>query len=107
MIGVLPLWAALPATVLLILSGLITVTGSLGLLRFDHAFPRMHAPTLGNTAGLGFMLVASMLISSAMAERPIFHEVVILLLVILTSPISAVLLMQAAIRRDRRRKRQP
>lgn len=104
MTGVLPFWAALPAAMLLVLSGIVTLTGSLGLLRFDRIFPRMHAPTLGNTVGLASTLLASMLVSSAIGERPVIHEIIILVFIIITSPVTAILLMQAAIQRDPPRK---
>lgn len=96
----LPLWASIPAALLLILSGIVTLTGSLGLLRFKHVYTRMHAPTLGNTVGVTCVLLASILVSSALGQRPVFHEILITLFIVITSPITAILLMQAAISRN-------
>ena len=59
----LPLWFALPAALLLILSGLLTLIGCLGLLRLQDFYARIHAPTLGTTLGAGGVLLASMLVS--------------------------------------------
>jgi multicomponent K+:H+ antiporter subunit G len=91
----LPVWAALPAALLLIASGCFTLIGSLGLLRLRTFFQRMHGPSLGNTLGAGCALIASMIVSSAAADRAILHELLISLLIVLGSPITAVLLMAA------------
>jgi multicomponent K+:H+ antiporter subunit G len=91
-----PLWAALPAALLLVCGGLLTLTGSLGLLRLNHFYARIHAPTMGSTLGTGCVLVASMLTSSAIAGRPVIHELLITLFILITSPVTAILLMRAA-----------
>jgi len=96
----LPAWAALPAALLLIVGGLCTLIGSLGLARLGDFFQRMHGPSMGNTSGTGFVLVASVLVSTALADRPIVHEVLITLFVALTSPMTAMVLMRAAIHRS-------
>lgn len=98
----LPLWASIPATLLLVISGVLTLSGSLGLLRFKRFYSRMHAPTLGNTLGITFVLCASALVSSALQQRPVIHELLITFFLIVTSPITAIVLMQAGVRRDPR-----
>ncbi|MBA3996506.1 MAG: cation:proton antiporter [Candidatus Accumulibacter sp.] len=92
-----PLWAALPAALLLVCGALLSLVGSLGLLRLDEFYARIHAPTMGNTLGAGCVLLASILVSSALAQRPVFHEVLITVFILLTSPVTAILLMRAAI----------
>ncbi len=72
-----PLWAALPGALLLICGGLLTLVGSLGLLRLDSFFARIHAPTMGGTLGAGCVLLASMLVSTALAQRLVIHELLI------------------------------
>jgi len=99
----LPLWAVIPASILLILSGLLTLTGSIGLLRFKRFYSRMHAPTLGNTLGVAFILLASVLVSSAIEGRLVIHQLLITFLLVVVSPVTAILLMQAGLRRDPRR----
>ncbi len=95
----IPLWAALPAAALLVCGGLLTVVGSLGLLRLNAFYARIHAPTMGSTLGAGCVLIASMLLSSAMAGRPVIHELLITLFILITSPVTAMLLMRAAMYR--------
>jgi multicomponent K+:H+ antiporter subunit G len=97
----LPAWAALPAGVLLIVGGLLVAIGSLGLLRMPSFHARMHPPTMGTTLGTGCVLVASMLVSSAVAGQPVLHELLITLFLVITTPVSAITLMGAAIARTR------
>lgn len=97
----MPLWAALPAALLLVCGGLLTVVGSLGLLRLDAFYARIHAPTMGSTLGTGCVLLASMLTSSAIAGRPVIHELLITVFILITSPVTAMLLMRAAMYRTR------
>ncbi len=97
----LPAWASIIAAVLLIAGGVCTVLGSLGLLRLPSFEARMHGPSMGNTLGLGCVLLASMLLSSVVTGKAVVHEVLITLLVVTTSPITAMLLMRAAVRRPK------
>jgi multicomponent K+:H+ antiporter subunit G len=97
----LPFWVALPAAVLLIVGGLLTLIGSLGLLRLRDFYSRMHPPTMGTTLGTGCVLIASMLTSSALLHRPVIHELLIALFVVVSAPVTAILLMRAARSRSR------
>ena len=97
----LPAWAALPAGILLIIGGLLAIIGSLGLLRMPSFYARMHPPTMGTTLGTGCVLIASMLVSSAVAGRPVIHELLITVFIVMTTPVSATTLMIAAITRTR------
>lgn len=99
MIQSLPLWAAIPVAILLVISGLLTLIGSLGLLRLKSFYSRMHAPTLGNTLGVFCVLVASILVSSVLEQRVVIHQILITVLLVITSPVTAILLMRSAIRR--------
>jgi len=97
--SVLPAWVALPAAILLLCGGLLALVGSLGLLRLPSFYARTHPVTMGTTLGTGFVLLASMLVSSAFLGRPVVHEVVITVFMLVTSPVSAMTLMRAAIHR--------
>ncbi|MDY6945556.1 MAG: monovalent cation/H(+) antiporter subunit G [Pseudomonadota bacterium] len=99
-----PAWAALPAALLLVVGGLITLVGSIGLLRLPNFFMRIHSVSMGNTLGVGCVLLASMLIASALAQRLVVHELLITVFVVFTAPVTAIVLMQAAIRRTKPRK---
>ena len=99
-------WAALPASILLVASGLLTVVGAVGLIRFPNFFMRMHPPAMGSTLGAGGVIVASMLVRSAAAGRPVVHELLITLFIVITAPITAMLLARAAVYRKARRTRE-
>jgi multicomponent K+:H+ antiporter subunit G len=102
-INELPLWAAVPAGVLLIMGGILTLVGSLGLLRLPDFFARLHGPSMGNTLGCGCILLASMLTASAYATRPVVHELLITLFIVMSSPVTSMLLMRAALYRNKAR----
>ena len=91
-----PLWIGIPAAILLIVGGVLALTGAIGLLRLPDFYSRMHPPTMGSTLGTGSVLIASILISSAILHRPVIHEVLITVFAGLTAPVTAILLMRAA-----------
>lgn len=95
----LPWWISVPASLFLVIGGLLTLIGSLGLIRLHDFFMRLHAPTMGSTLGTGFVLWASILISSGLAGRPVVHEVLITVFVVLTAPVTSILMLRAAIYR--------
>lgn len=97
-----PLIPSIIIAVLLILGSLITLIGTLGLLRFNDFTGRIHATTLGNTLGAMLVLAASCLLSWYIRDRVFFHEVVIILFLFFTSPISAMLLMRSYTLRQER-----
>lgn len=100
MIAELPAWVAIPVSILLVISGFLTLTGSLGLLRLKSFYTRIHAPTLGNTLGVFCVLVASVLVSSTLEQRVVVHQFLITVFLVITSPVTAMLLMRAAIKRN-------
>jgi multicomponent K+:H+ antiporter subunit G len=102
----LPAWAALPAAVFLIAGGLLAAIGALGVLRLPNFFMRMHPPAMGSTLGAGCVLLASILVSSAAASRPVVHALLITLFVVMTAPVTAMLLARAAVYRSERRARE-
>jgi len=97
----LPAWVALPVALLLVLGGALALVGSLGLLRLGSFYERVHAPTLGTTLGIGFVLVASMITFSVLESRLVLHELLIASLMIVTTPVTLMLLTRAALYRDR------
>lgn len=92
----LPLWVEIPAALLIVLSGLWALTGSIGLLRFRSFSARIHAPAIINTLGTASLVAASILVWLALDSGPIFQEILILLFLAITSPVTAMTLMQAA-----------
>jgi multicomponent K+:H+ antiporter subunit G len=94
-----PLLAWLVA-VLIVAGAAFALIGSIGLLRLSTFYERIHPPTMGTTLGLGLVLLASMLLFSALEARPVIHEIVIAVFVVLTTPVTYMLLVRAARQRE-------
>ncbi|WP_046863071.1 monovalent cation/H(+) antiporter subunit G [Microvirga massiliensis] len=96
----LPAWAALLTALFVLLGAGLAFTGSLGLLRLGKFYERVHAPTLGTTFGMAFVLIGSMIFFSAVQTRPVLHEILILIFVTVTTPVTLMLVVRAALFRD-------
>ena len=75
----------------------------MGLLRLRDFFQRMHGPSMTNTVAAGSTLIASLLVASALAGRPLIHELLITLFVSMSAPVTAIMLVQAALYRNKAR----
>ncbi|PRB84678.1 cation:proton antiporter [Pseudomonas sp. MYb185] len=95
-------WLAIPIALLLILGGVITFIGALGLLRLPNFYQRIHGPAVFITVGTGCFLIASMLYFSGTEERPVMHELLITAFVLLTAPVVSMMVMRAGVYRDLR-----
>jgi multicomponent K+:H+ antiporter subunit G len=96
----LPAWAAVLTAVLVLGGAGLTLIGSLGLLRLDNFYRRVHAPTLGTTLGAGGILLGSMLFFSVLGTRLVLHEILIAVFVTVTTPVTLILLVRATLNRD-------
>ena len=96
----LPVWAALPVAALVLVGAALAFVGSLGLVRLPSFYDRIHAPTLGTTLGIGFVLMASILCFSVLQTRFVLHEILITVFMVLTTPVTLMLLARAALYRD-------
>jgi multicomponent K+:H+ antiporter subunit G len=103
----IPAWIAFLTSILLIGGAAITLIGSIGLVRLESFYARVHAPTLGTTLGTACVAIASMLHFSALEARPVLHEVLILLFVTVTTPVTLMILVRAATLRDRIEQKAP
>lgn len=97
----LPVWAAVIVAVLVLAGASLTLAGTIGLVRLQSFYQRIHAPTLGTSLGAGFVLAASMVYFTVAQARPVLHEVLILVFVVVTTPVTLMLLSRAALYRDR------
>lgn len=95
-----PAWAGWIVAVLALAGALLTLIGSIGLVRLRTFYERVHPPTMGSTLGLGLVLIASMLLFTVLRERPVLHEILIGVFVTLTTPVTFTLLVRAARHRD-------
>lgn len=96
-----PLWAAIPAALLIILGSGLTLLGTVGLVRLNSFYDRLHAPTLGTSWGTLGIVLASVILFSALERRLVIHELLIGLFVTISTPVTLMLLGRAALHRDR------
>jgi multicomponent K+:H+ antiporter subunit G len=96
-----PEWLQLLVALLVLAGALITLVGTVGLVRLATFYQRVHAPTLGTSMGAALILLASSLHSSFALGRPIIHEALIMIFVLVTTPVTLMLLARAALYRDR------
>jgi multicomponent K+:H+ antiporter subunit G len=99
--AMLPPAVAVLVALLVVLGAALALIGSIGLLRLKTFYERVHPPTMGTTLGLGFTLIASMVLFSALESRPVVHEIVIAVFTVVTTPVTFMLLVRAALHRDR------
>jgi multicomponent K+:H+ antiporter subunit G len=84
-------------SVLIIVGAGFTLIGSLGLLRLNDFYSRLHAPTKATTLGVGSLLIASAVYFSHQGEGLSLHEVLVTLFLFITAPVSAHLMAKAAL----------
>ncbi|MFX0541949.1 Na+/H+ antiporter subunit G [Roseovarius sp. S4756] len=72
----------------LIVGAAFSLIGSIGLLKFNDAMTRLHAPTKVGTVGIGALLLAAMIHSYLIGEG-VLHEILIMAFLFVTAPISA------------------
>ena len=92
----LPLWAELCIAALLVIGGIFTLVGAIGLVRFGDFYMRMHAPTKATTLGVGGVLLASM--GMEWSEGQLGTKLLLItLFLFITAPVSANLMAKAAL----------
>lgn len=99
--GALPAWVEAVVGLLLLASGLLSLSGAIGLLRLKDFFQRMHPPALAYTLGAWCVTLASIIYFSAVESRLALHTWLIIILLCVTVPITTSLLARAALFRQR------
>lgn len=88
-------WQALVGA-MLVVGGVFSLIGVIGMLRFRDFYMRLHAPTKATTLGVGGVLIASMAFNWGRGSYGL-HELLITLFLFITAPVSANLLAKAAL----------
>lgn len=99
----LPLWAEVLTAVFAVLGAAFAAVGSFGLVRLPTFFHRIHAPTLGATAGVWCITLATIIYFSVQGDSLFLRAVLITLFVALTAPVTTIFLMRAALFRERQK----
>jgi multicomponent K+:H+ antiporter subunit G len=86
----------LTISILLIFGGLFVLVGSIGLLRLQDLYARLHAPTKATTLGLGSILFASIVYMYDLQGYLSINELLITLFLVITAPVTAHILAKAA-----------
>ncbi|MBY6090429.1 Na+/H+ antiporter subunit G [Maritimibacter alkaliphilus] len=82
----------------IVIGGVFTLVGSIGLIKLNRPMPRLHAPTKASTLGVGAILIASMLLSFWRGEGSL-HELLITGFLFVTAPISALFIAKVHLHR--------
>lgn len=102
-VGPLPLWVEIVTAVFVVTGAAFAAIGSFGLVRLPTFFQRIHAPTLGATAGVWCMTIATIIYFSVQGYSLFLHGVLITLFVAVTAPVTTIFLMRAALFRERQK----
>ncbi len=93
---ILPLPVQILVAALLVIGGIFTLVGAIGLLRFPDLYMRLHAPTKATTLGVGGVLLASIVVGWWQGALGL-NLLLITLFLFVTAPVSANLMAQAAL----------
>jgi len=89
--------AEIIVSLFILVGGFFTLVGSLGLLRLQDFYSRLHGPTKATTLGVGGVLWASLIYFGTRGEGISLHELLITIFLFITAPVSAHLLAKAAL----------
>jgi multicomponent K+:H+ antiporter subunit G len=90
--------AEIITSLLILVGAAFALVGSIGLARLPDFFMRLHGPTKATTLGVGSLVIASLIHSSAETGGISMRELAISLFLFITAPVSAHLLAKAALK---------
>lgn len=95
------LWAQIVIAVLVLTGAALALLGSIGLLRLQTFFERVHAPAIIATSACWCILSGCLLFFSMQDKAPVLHPVLIAVFIAITVPITTIFLMRASMFRAR------
>ena len=101
MSGELSLWVEVPVAVLLLLSGVFTLSAAIGVVRFKTFFQRMHPPALAFSFSAWCVALATIIYFSAQQQSLALHAWLIIILLSMTVPVTTILLARTELFRKR------
>lgn len=99
--GGLALWAEWIVALLLILSGVFTLTAAVGLVRFKTFFQRMHPPALAFSFSAWCVTLATIVYFSVQEDKLSIQSWLIIIFLSLTVPVTTILLARTELFRRR------
>lgn len=97
----LSLWIEAPVALLLVLSGIFTLSAAVGVVRFKTFFQRMHPPALAFSFSAWCVTLASILYFSFQEHKLSLHAWLIIIFLSLTVPVTTILLARTDLFRRR------
>jgi multicomponent K+:H+ antiporter subunit G len=94
-------WIEVIVAIFLVASGLLALTGAIGLVRLRDFFQRMHPPALASTLAAWCAALASVVYFSALESGLVLYPLVVNVLLAITAPVTTVLLARAGLLRKR------
>ncbi len=101
MSGGLPVWVEWTVALLIVTSGVFTLTAAVGILRFRTFFQRMHPPALAFSFSAWCVTLASIIYFSAQDEKLSLNAWLIIIFLSLTVPVTTILLARTELFRRR------
>ncbi|MGM0675832.1 Na+/H+ antiporter subunit G [Ectothiorhodospira marina] len=83
------MWLEFLISLLIVVSGIFILVGSLGLLKLPTLMTRLHAPTKATTLGVGGALLASVAFFLGGERTLSVHELLVTGFLFLTAPVTA------------------
>ncbi len=99
--GELSAWVEWSVALLLALSGIFTLSASLGVVRFKTFFQRIHPPALAFSFSSWCVTLASIIYFSAQQEKLVLHAWLIIIFLSITVPVTTILLARTELFRRR------
>ena len=81
---------------MLIIGGVFTLIGAIGLARLPDFYTRLHGPTKATTVGVGAIVISSVIYFSTLGRGIGIEEILITAFLFMTAPISTNFLAKAA-----------
>jgi len=102
MMDTLSPWIVIPASALIVISGLLVLIASIGMVRVSSFLPRTHIQAVIYSTALWSLLLASLLLTFSLKDRTFLHEILIGIFIFITSPVSTILLVRSFVLREER-----
>lgn len=101
MIIAAPLWIEIVVGVLLMISGVFTLSSAIGILRFKGFFQRMHPTALAYSFSAWLVTLASIVYFSAVDFSLTLHPWLIVIFLSITVPVTTIFLARTDLFRSR------
>lgn len=84
-------------SILLLTGGVFLLAGSIGLVRLQDIYMRLHAPTKASTLGIGLVLLVSAIYATLSNDGISISELLVTVFLFFTAPITAHMMAKTAL----------